>query len=81
MLRLIKRLSEQGYAILMTTHNPEHPLLLGDTVCILDREGKLRSSSPEEIMREDVLNEIYRSRLKIRRFEEDDRMICVSEKL
>ena len=53
----------------------------GDTVCILDREGKLHSSSPEEIMREDVLNEIYRSRLKIRRFEEDDRMICVSEKL
>ena len=80
-LRLIKRLSEQGYAILMTTHNPEHPLLLGGTVCILDREGKLRSGSPVEIMREDVLNEVYRSRLKIRRFEEDDRMICVSEKL
>ena len=80
-LRMIKRLSEQGYAVLMTTHNPDHPLQLGGTVCILSREGHLQRGSPEEIMREDTLNALYCSKLRIRRFEEENRMICISEKL
>lgn len=80
-LRMIKQLSQQGYSIIVTTHNPDHPFLLNGTVCVLSREGKLRCGSCDEIMTEDYLNEVYQAKLKIRYFDEEDRKICITESL
>ena len=54
---------------------------MNGTVCVLSREGELRCGSPEEIMTEEYMNQIYHAKLKIKYLEDEHRMICISESL
>jgi len=76
-LRLIRSLSEQGYGIIITTHNPDHALLLGGKAGILSREGTLSSGQCEEIITEERLNEVYNTKLRLIYVEELDRVACM----
>ncbi|MFB0920869.1 MAG: ABC transporter ATP-binding protein, partial [Oscillospiraceae bacterium] len=49
-LRLIKSLSEKGFAVVITTHNPDHAILLGGRAAILDRGGHLISGKADDII-------------------------------
>lgn len=80
-LRVIKRLSEEGYTTVITTHNPDHAIMLGGRAAILDRNGKLLSGSTEEIVNEENLSTIYNSELKIRYIEEAGRRVCLYPEL
>lgn len=80
-LRMVKHLREQGYAIIMTTHNPDHPILLGGRVAILDRDGHLVSGSVGKLMTEDRLSELYGIDLRVLRIDELDRNACLPTKL
>ena len=69
-LRLIADLSEQGYTVVMTTHNPEHPLLLhgrcsDSQTAILDGTGHLRAGNTAEIVNEENLRQLYQVDLKL----------------
>ena len=46
-IKMIKYLSSQGFAILMTTHTPDHVIMLGDRVGILDRNGEMTFGNTE----------------------------------
>lgn len=76
-LKLIRQLSEQGYAILMTTHNPDHCTMLGGDVAILDRSGHLECGSHGTIMTEQRLSEAYETKLKLVFVAEIGRTVCV----
>lgn len=80
-LKLVKRLSESGYAILLTTHNPDHCLMLGGDVAILDRSGNLKCGSCNEILNEKCLLDAYNVDLKLAYVEEVKRTICVPKGL
>lgn len=80
-LKVIKGLSERGYSVLMTTHNPDHPNLLESRVGILERSGRLTSGSAGELMDESLLSRIYEAKLHIVHIPELDRTSCLSEKL
>ena len=49
-LKIIKELSQKGYAVVITTHNPDHAILLGGTAAIIDRQGHLEYGKSEEIL-------------------------------
>ncbi|MBR5753674.1 MAG: ABC transporter ATP-binding protein [Clostridia bacterium] len=76
-LRLIKSLKEKGYAIIITTHNPDHAIMLGGTTAILDRDGHLTVGKTEEILTEDTLKALYGTELSLARIDGVDRPICV----
>ena len=76
-LRLIKSLKEKGYAIIITTHNPDHAIMLGGTTAILDRDGRLTVGSTEEIITEETLRKLYDADLSLVKLDEVDRPICV----
>ncbi len=80
-LRMVKHLREQGYAIIMTTHNPDHPILLGGRVAILDRDGHLVSGGVGKLMTEDRLSELYGIDLRVLRIDELDRNACLPTNL
>lgn len=80
-LRVIKRLSEEGYTTVITTHNPDHAILLGGRAAILDRNGKLVSGTTDEMVNEESLSRIYHSELKIRYVEEAGRRVCLYPEL
>lgn len=55
----ISGLKQQGYTIILSTHNPDHAFLFSDRVLIL-KEGEMRySGKPCEVMTKKVLDEIY----------------------
>ena len=45
---MIRRLASEGYAVIMTTHTPDHVIMLNDTVALLDRSGALRVGGTDE---------------------------------
>lgn len=76
-LRMLKELSRQGYAVVVTTHNPDHAILLGGRAAVLDRGGRLTVGDTGEILREDLLCRVYQTDLKLRYVAELDRMVCL----
>lgn len=80
-LRIIKSLKEKGYAIIITTHNPDHAIMLGGTTAILDREGRLTVGKSEEIITEERLRQVYGTELSLIHMDEVDRDVCVPPNL
>lgn len=80
-MRIVNRLSKNGYSVIMTTHNPDHPILLGGHVGILNTDGSMKIGLVKEIMKEDILSEVYKTKLRLIYINEIERMVCVSENL
>ncbi|MDR1363332.1 MAG: ABC transporter ATP-binding protein [Spirochaetaceae bacterium] len=77
-LALLKTLSREGYSVIMTTHTPDHAIMLDDTVALLDRNGNFEAGGVEQIMREDALSEVYRTPLKMVYVPEAGRTTCMA---
>ena len=80
-LNLTKKLSELGYAVLMTTHNPEHSLLLNSTVWILNRGGHMSVGSAEELITGKTLRGLYTSEICVSEVPFCNRKVCFVNKL
>ena len=76
-LKLISALHEKGFAIVMTTHNPDHCMMLGGKVAILDKEGKLETGVCEELLTEDRLKQLYNTELRLPYVEAVNRITCI----
>ena len=76
-LRLIKGLAEKGFAVVISTHNPDHAMLLGGYTAILDRSGHLISGKTDDIITEAALKNVYNSDLRLKYIEEFGRKVCV----
>ncbi|WP_439257747.1 ABC transporter ATP-binding protein [Lonepinella sp. BR2271] len=80
-LTLIKELAEQGFSIIMTTHNPDHPMLLqsklpDSLVAILTAQGKLQVGKTLDIITEKNLTALYQTDLRMVDVAELNRKIC-----
>lgn len=80
-LKTIRRLSEQGFGVLLTTHNPDYGLLLGGRIAVLDKSGTLRCGSGEEILTEEILAELYKTPLRLLDEPEVRRKVCIAPRL
>ncbi len=80
-LRMVKQLRDESYAVIMTTHNPDHPMLLGGRVAILDRAGHLSCGSVERMMTQERLSELYDTDLRVVHVDQLGRDICMAEGL
>jgi len=76
-VRLIQRLSIEGYMIIMTTHNPEHAIILGGKVAILSRKGVLSIGKTAEIVNANTLSNLYGLSIKTIYVEEAKRMVSI----
>lgn len=80
-LQTVRELADEGYGILLTTHNPDHALLLGGNTAVIDRHGRLRFGPGEEILRQDILTELYDTELRLFYAEALSRTVCAAPKL
>jgi len=69
-LSLIKSMSQEGYSVVITTHNPDHALLLGDKAAIVGKDGHIIQGSVQEVVTEENLTEVYKMKLKLMWVEE-----------
>ena len=80
-LSMIKTLSEQGYSVILTSHNPDHIMLLNSRVGILDRNGCFNVGDPDNILTETTLSKLYRSDINVTYVDSVERTVCIPAKL
>ena len=80
-MRIIKQLIDRGYAVIMTTHNPDQPILIGGKVAMLNYDGALGVGSSEETLTSERLSALYGTEMHLVYVPEVDHMACVSAKL
>lgn len=80
-LKMLKFLVGEGFGVVMTTHNPDHALLLDEEVAVLDEEGNLVFGMSREILNERLLSKLYGTNLRLFTIGELGRKVCVAQGL
>jgi iron complex transport system ATP-binding protein len=76
-LSMVRALSQRGFGVLMTSHNPDHVLLIGGKAGILDNEGHFITGNAEELFTQERLRALYQSNLHIAYVQEAGRRVCM----
>ncbi len=76
-LRMIKGLSAKGFAVIVTSHDPNHAMLLDSKLALFDGKGNIKTGEASELITEESLQEVYGSELKIRYIKEFNRKVCI----
>lgn len=77
-LRMVRQLSQQGYAVIMTTHNPDHAIMLGGQVAALNQEGLLQVGTAEQMLRSEELSQMYDVEVQVPYVEAVGRNSCLT---
>lgn len=80
-LKRVRKMAEDGFSVIITTHNPDHALLLGDKAAIVSRDGSITQGRCEEIVTEENLEKVYGIDLKLMYVEELGRKACLVPEL
>ena len=76
-VRMVKELAGEGYAVIMTTHNPDHAIILDGKVAILDKNGVLGVGHAAETLTSDMLTGLYGLRVKTVYDADAGRNVCI----
>ena len=77
-VRMIQGLAEQGYGVVMTTHNPDHVLYTGGMAALLQRDGSLLFGDSRTIMKQETLTALYREPVYVFYSQMMGRDICLT---
>jgi iron complex transport system ATP-binding protein len=77
-LEMLKHLVQDGYGVVMTTHNPDHVLLLDSDVAVIDRRGRFTFGKGREVLNEDFLLGLYDTRLGVFDVDGLNRKVCIA---
>ena len=73
--------NKKGLTVILTSHNPDHSIILDGTVGILDKDGHLTVGNAADTVTEDSLKQLYDTDLHLVYIEKVNRMACVSGSL
>lgn len=77
-LEHVRQLSKKGMSILMVTHDPGHALFCADQVVTLKKGHLLRIGTPQDVISEEAMKEMYDTQVKIGKIDiTDERTISV----
>jgi iron complex transport system ATP-binding protein len=65
-LYTIKELSNLGYGILLSTHNPDHAFLFADRIIALHDNRIIASGTPAECLTTELIEKLYGVKVVIR---------------
>lgn len=80
-LKMVRKMADEGYSVVMTTHNPDHALLLGGRAAIVSRDGTIMQGECEDIVTEENLKKVYGIDLKLLYVDELGRKACLVPEL
>ena len=76
-LQRVRSMADEGFSVIITTHNPDHALLLGDQAAIVGRDGRILQGECRQIITEENLREIYGIDLYLMWVEQLGRTACL----
>jgi iron complex transport system ATP-binding protein len=65
LLQMVAALRADGYAVVMTAHNPDHALLVADQVALVDHGGLSAVGPPHSVITSDRLSALYRTAVRV----------------
>ena len=80
-LLLLRSMARRGFSVVITTHNPDHAILLGGSAAVLDRDGHLASGESHDVITEARLMNLYGTNLRMPYVSEVSRTVCVTPSL
>lgn len=80
-LEIIKQMSDKGFGIIMTTHNPDHALMMEGNTLIMKDCGNFKFGKTTEIVTQDSLRDLYGIDLFLEESLNAQRLTCVAPKL
>lgn len=76
-VQMIAQLADEGYALIMTTHNPDHAIILNGKVAILDKNGVLGVGQASESLSGETLSKLYGLNIKTIYDPDAGRNVCI----
>ena len=79
MIRQIRQLAEQGIAVLLTSHNPDHVLQCATKAVLLYGGSRYTVDTADALITGEMLREIYSIEAEVKRFEREGKTssVCV----
>lgn len=77
-LKIIKQMAEQGFGIIMTTHNPDHAMMVGGKTLMMHRNGSYKYGNTEDIVTEESLKNLYGIDIYLEMSKNAKRKTCVA---
>lgn len=74
-VELVEKLRERNMGVLMTTHFPDHALMLGSKTAVLSGGRIIAEGLAHEVITDDSMRELYGIEVHVRHIE--DRVICI----
>lgn len=76
-LEMLRDMAEGGFGIVMSTHNPDHVLMLDAQVAVINSGGQLVFGPGRDIITEPLLDSLYAAGLHILEVDSIGRKVCV----
>lgn len=73
-LELVRGLADEGLAIVMTTHDPDHAFLIADQVLVLSGGGSFHVGGVRDVLTEACLGQTYGRPIRV--VEVENRVLC-----
>ena len=74
-LSRIRELANEGYTIMLSTHNPEHALQYADEVLVIKDHRVFASGIIQDVLTQELIYEVYGLRVRTAEVETDGRTI------
>lgn len=75
-IQMIRMLAQRGFTVIMTTHNPDHAIMLGGLVGTIGRSGQFQCGPADEILTEEALSALYGVDIKVEYVKAFSRKVC-----
>jgi len=80
-LKTIKQLTDRGFGIVFSTHNPDQALLIGGKTAIINRQGKLVYGDNNTMIDADQLSVLFGTQMRIENSGIFGRKVCFAPSL
>jgi len=71
-MRQVKSLTESGYLVVLSTHNPEHALLYADKVLVIKNGKAAVFGEPETVLDAEMIKDVYNVSVEIKNIDTPD---------
>lgn len=76
-LRQLRSLADEGYAVIQTTHNPEHSYIFSDRIIALKGGRVIASGTPQEVITPEIIGALYGTEVRISSLDNDSVRVCL----
>ena len=76
-IKILKMLNNEGYTVILTSHNPEYAFMLGGYVGMLYQNNRFSCGEVDKLMTDENLSALYGTSIKVKYIPDCESYVCV----